>query len=162
MWKRNGAASSLQHRPFPKLDGSGRRLQPPGFLSHTQSKPLEQAFSVPVCRWAICGAPLTVPGLANPGPSQLLLHRLSGQPHPLVSPFGCSLWTVSEFERHPLSCIFLRGHLKISSCRDKAPWVGLLLCACGPWWAVIPHSRLPEAPCPCLRLCGVFRPSLPV
>ena len=50
------------------------------------------------------------------------------------------------FESHPLYFIFLRGHLKISSRRDEAPWVWLLLCAYGPWREVVPHSRLPEAP----------------
>ena len=138
------------------MDGSGRGCQPPRFLSHTQCKPHEQARSVPVCRWAICGAPLAVPGLANPGPTQILLHQPSGQPHPLVSPFGCSLWTVSVFESHPLNFIFLRGHLKVSSCRDKAPQVGLLFCACGPWWEVVPHSRLPEAP---IVLASIFSAS---
>lgn len=138
------------------MDGSGRRRQPPRFLSHTQYKPREQACSVPVCRWAICGAPLTVPGLANPGPTQLLLHRPSGQLHPLISPFGYSLWTVSVFESHPLNFIFLCGHLEISSCRDKALRVGLLLCACGPWWEVVPHSPLPEAP---IVLASIFSAS---
>ena len=131
-------------QPLSKLDGSGRGLWPPGFPSHTQHEPPEQAFAVLVCRWAFWGAlQLSLSWLA-PGPLSAPL--TSGQPHSFVSPFGRSLWTVSVFESHPLYFIFLCGHLKISSRRDEAPWVGLLLCAYGPWRDVVPHSRLPEAP----------------
>ena len=55
-------------QPLSKLDGSGRGLWPPGFPSHTQHEPPEQAFGVLVCWWATWGALQLSPSWPALGP----------------------------------------------------------------------------------------------